>query len=155
MKVKKNAERGFGGVFALLDIWACLVSYQDPIKQALKSDLSSKYNEELGELISGYSNAGKKRREIKNNWGVANKCFEEFEEYVKDDSIKEIPPDATVHQLTSNVCVFFKRLYEYRDIINDLWKGKSKSPLGEFVSMCLNFISLLKFISTLFIRVEK
>ncbi len=126
IKVKKNTEKGFG-VFALLDIWNALTSSQETIKQVIKCENAPKYEEELGELINGFSFAAKK-------------SFEEFEDYVKNDTIKQIPPDGTVHELTSNVCVFFKRIIDYKDSVLDLWGVKpsatprtKQNALGDFM----------------------
>jgi hypothetical protein len=96
--------------------------------------------EELSELVRKFCFA-------------ARKCFEDFENYVKNDRASgsgthhhsgatnvtvtvtamatnfnkgqqpSIPPDATVHEVTSNTCLFLKRLYEFKDTLQRLWLG--------------------------------
>lgn len=68
----------------------------------------------------------------------ARKCFETFEQYVKNDN-SGVPPDGTVHELTSNACAFLKRLCDYKDSLVLFWKQKDYESkrkdmdLGKFI----------------------
>lgn len=45
------------------------------------------------------------------------KALEDFIESLRSDSVTQLPPDATVHELTSNVLMFLEQLLEYTDTI--------------------------------------
>lgn len=66
---------------------------------------------------------------------ASKKCLEDFEQYVKNDSIKQLPIDGTIHELTSTVCIYLKRLFEYKEILDKLWENNAlskQSILGDF-----------------------
>ncbi|GJQ81880.1 hypothetical protein Trydic_g9905 [Trypoxylus dichotomus] len=45
------------------------------------------------------------------------KALEDFIESLRSDSVTQLPPDGTVHELTSNVLMFLEQLLEYTDTI--------------------------------------
>lgn len=45
------------------------------------------------------------------------KGLEDFIESLRSDSVTQLPPDGTVHELTSNVLMFLEQLLEYTDTI--------------------------------------
>jgi hypothetical protein len=133
IKNKKNQDKGYG-VFALLDIYGNFSTYAPPLKILLKSENAT---------TSANNDAIKMLDEILELWQKfslsARKCIEEFENYVNStgENTRNIPPDGTVHQLTSNVCVFFKRISEFRTIVEEIFQKDDKNFLGHFFLKCL------------------
>jgi hypothetical protein len=87
-------------------------------------------------------------KEISEKFGqFSKKCMKEFESYVNTtgDINKVIPPDATVHELTSNVCSFFKRLFPFQDSIDIIMKTDSTPLPSAFFAtfLCIYTSSLL------------
>lgn len=47
-----------------------------------------------------------------------NKSLDEFIESVKNDPVVKMPPDGTVHELTSNVMMLLERLLTFVDMVS-------------------------------------
>lgn len=43
--------------------------------------------------------------------------MDDFIESLRSDSVTQLPPDGTVHELTSNVIMFLEQLLDYSDTI--------------------------------------
>eukprot|EP01114_Cavostelium_apophysatum_P014942 TRINITY_DN3986_c0_g1_i1.p1 TRINITY_DN3986_c0_g1~~TRINITY_DN3986_c0_g1_i1.p1 ORF type:complete len:622 (+),score=158.70 TRINITY_DN3986_c0_g1_i1:160-2025(+) len=130
IKLKRGLVPPLNSVFALIDIGAAFKTYQGEFHSVLSGD-----NAELKQQVKLIDElAGKFSTNALN-------YFEEFEAYVKNDT-KPIAPDATVHELTSNVCVFLKRLFDFKDRIDILWGKDTKAiSIGNFMMRILPELS--------------
>ncbi|PRP75059.1 hypothetical protein PROFUN_03895 [Planoprotostelium fungivorum] len=129
IKAKKNMDKGFG-VFSLTDVWFNLknILREDsaPLGGGTREPNGVKYFEEFRDLAEKCGTAGRK-------------CLEKFEGYVSED-IKTLPSDATIHELTSNCCVFFRRIVALKPKIESLLSDKSyvSNFLGKTVTELKN-----------------
>lgn len=82
-----------------------------------------------------------------------NKSLNEFVESVKNDLVVKMPPDGTVHELTSNVMMMLERLLSFVDMVGnvlvvpDLTKlskaeDRNRCTLSQYVHMVLSALSL-------------
>eukprot|EP00026_Physarum_polycephalum_P001000 Phypoly_transcript_01001.p1 GENE.Phypoly_transcript_01001~~Phypoly_transcript_01001.p1 ORF type:complete len:708 (-),score=122.75 Phypoly_transcript_01001:98-2221(-) len=121
IKVKRNTETLFG-IFVLFDIWGNFNAMLPEFEHVIKVR-NGKHNESTAEMV------GKLKQ-------VCQKSFVDFEEEVKKDNLKMLPVDGTVHELTSNVVHYLKRLFEYKDTVEALLPrpaNSKQSALGEFI----------------------
>lgn len=77
-----------------------------------------------------------------------NKSLNEFVESVKNDLVVKMPPDGTVHELTSNVMMMLERLLSFVDMVSSEYKIEYPHILFE------NVLSKTENNCFLFIRVE-
>eukprot|EP01116_Phalansterium_solitarium_P005417 TRINITY_DN1701_c0_g1_i6.p1 TRINITY_DN1701_c0_g1~~TRINITY_DN1701_c0_g1_i6.p1 ORF type:complete len:599 (-),score=239.51 TRINITY_DN1701_c0_g1_i6:339-2135(-) len=113
--LKKSVDKGFG-VFVLLELWSRCSRLVQQHHQLLMVD-DEKHFLRLTAMVEDFA-AG------------ADKCLEDFDSYVRTDYGKQLPPDGTVHELTSNACVFLKRLYDGRDALQELRASASTTASG-------------------------
>ncbi|OQR76982.1 exocyst complex component 7-like [Tropilaelaps mercedesae] len=82
-----------------------------------------------------------------------NKSLDEFVESVKNDPVVKMPPDGTVHELTSNVMMMLERLFTFVDMVGnvlvvpDLTKlskavDRNRCTLSQYVHLVLSALSL-------------
>jgi len=128
IKVKRNTDTIFS-VFVLFDIWENFNKMLPDLERVIKVR-NGKRNEAMAEMV------GKLKQ-------VCQKSFNDFVEEVKADSLKVLPVDGTVHELTSNTVNYLKRLFEYKDTVETLLPRPTnprQSSLGEFIIGVLSYL---------------
>lgn len=114
------------GFFVLVDIWENFQTFTPAFREVFKGQLQiGRVNEDLPECLFRMQS-------------TLQRALEEFQEIMrKEMKTKSVPTDGTVHELTSLTLNFLKRLFEYKETVEQLLtqnRKTNKSPLADFVS---------------------
>lgn len=127
IKFQKTSDRVFG-VFPLFDIWERLSASLEAFQAALK--VGGKPNEDLTDFATQLSSS-------------LRRSFLEFEEDLTHDTLKGVPTDGTVSELTSNALHYLKRVLEYRQVVDSVLpppastQKQSGTPFGDLITRIL------------------
>ncbi|KFD71366.1 hypothetical protein M514_07149 [Trichuris suis] len=119
-KARRYIERGdLASVFCLLPLLKYINSKHDVLTSFLKNTSTALQNSFQNVMTSIHSE------------GTC--ALEKFVDHVKSDSEKFVPPDCTVHQLTSNALMYLQQLVHQTDALGALLGGEGDEPPKEAV----------------------
>ncbi|CDW54096.1 Exo70 exocyst complex subunit family protein [Trichuris trichiura] len=119
-KARRYIERGdLASVFCLLPLLKYINSKRDVLTSFLKNTSTPLQNSFQNVMTSIHSE------------GTC--ALEKFVDHVKSDSEKFVPPDCTVHQLTSNALMYLQQLVHQTDALGALLGSEGDEPPKEAV----------------------